>query len=295
MGLFAVSHLAARHGVRVRLRPAAPRGLTALVWIPDALITAQADETLGWPEGQYATAAKPASGSGGWSAFGRHRSSRKPAASEVAASDAAASVSAASAPAGPVLAGPVLAGPVPADPVPADPVPASPVLAGGSVQASATSAGRGPEGSPLVIIPGAAEPVPIFESMASEWFRRGSGMARPGMQGPTEAGAEMRANWNSAADAGWRAAESAATPVRGQVTAAGLPQRIPRANMVPGSVGERRMPASAPPMPAGSAGQARPAGQPRSADTARARLAGFQRGTRRAQASGSETDRPTGP
>jgi hypothetical protein len=31
MGLFAVAHLAARHGVRVRLRPGAPRGLTALV------------------------------------------------------------------------------------------------------------------------------------------------------------------------------------------------------------------------------------------------------------------------
>jgi signal transduction histidine kinase len=39
MGLFAVSHLAARHGVRVRLRQGEPRGLTALVWIPERLIT----------------------------------------------------------------------------------------------------------------------------------------------------------------------------------------------------------------------------------------------------------------
>jgi len=34
MGLFAVSRLAARHGVRVRLQPAAPQGLSALVWLP---------------------------------------------------------------------------------------------------------------------------------------------------------------------------------------------------------------------------------------------------------------------
>jgi signal transduction histidine kinase len=38
MGLYAVSHLAARHGVRVRLRPGSPQGLSALVWLPPALI-----------------------------------------------------------------------------------------------------------------------------------------------------------------------------------------------------------------------------------------------------------------
>jgi hypothetical protein len=39
MGLFVVGRLAARHGVRVRLRPAASGGLTALVWVPDEVIT----------------------------------------------------------------------------------------------------------------------------------------------------------------------------------------------------------------------------------------------------------------
>jgi hypothetical protein len=34
MGLFAVSRLAARNGIRVRLRAAAPQGLSALVWLP---------------------------------------------------------------------------------------------------------------------------------------------------------------------------------------------------------------------------------------------------------------------
>jgi signal transduction histidine kinase len=38
MGLFAVARLAERHRVRVRLRPALPQGLSALVWLPDSLI-----------------------------------------------------------------------------------------------------------------------------------------------------------------------------------------------------------------------------------------------------------------
>ncbi len=39
MGLFVVGRLAARHGIRVRLRPASSGGLTALVWLPDEVIT----------------------------------------------------------------------------------------------------------------------------------------------------------------------------------------------------------------------------------------------------------------
>jgi signal transduction histidine kinase len=38
MGLFAVARLAERHNVQVRLRPATPQGLTALVWLPDSVI-----------------------------------------------------------------------------------------------------------------------------------------------------------------------------------------------------------------------------------------------------------------
>jgi len=36
MGLFAVSRLAARHGVRVRLQAAEPQGVSALVWLPES-------------------------------------------------------------------------------------------------------------------------------------------------------------------------------------------------------------------------------------------------------------------
>jgi signal transduction histidine kinase len=43
MGLFVVARLAARHGIRVRLRPAAAGGLTALVWLPDEVVSHEAD------------------------------------------------------------------------------------------------------------------------------------------------------------------------------------------------------------------------------------------------------------
>jgi hypothetical protein len=38
MGLFVVGRLAARHGIKVRLQPAATGGLTVLVWLPDPVI-----------------------------------------------------------------------------------------------------------------------------------------------------------------------------------------------------------------------------------------------------------------
>jgi hypothetical protein len=37
MGLFVVGRLAARHGIRVRLEHAQPRGLSALVWLPESV------------------------------------------------------------------------------------------------------------------------------------------------------------------------------------------------------------------------------------------------------------------
>ncbi len=46
MGLFVVGRLAARHGVRVRLRHASNGGLTALVWLPDT-VAAQEGAPLG--------------------------------------------------------------------------------------------------------------------------------------------------------------------------------------------------------------------------------------------------------
>jgi anti-sigma regulatory factor (Ser/Thr protein kinase) len=47
MGLFAVSRLAARHGIQVRLRSASPRGLSAQVWLPSSLTGTEAARPAG--------------------------------------------------------------------------------------------------------------------------------------------------------------------------------------------------------------------------------------------------------
>ena len=56
MGLFAVAHLAERHGARVRLRAGSPRGLTALVWLPDSLTERVTRTHGGWPQPSAAQA-----------------------------------------------------------------------------------------------------------------------------------------------------------------------------------------------------------------------------------------------
>ena len=70
MGLFVVARLAARHGIHVRLRPASKGGLTALVWLPDEVITRQGSPSEGHPLGDSGPApaswmeARPAVGGG---------------------------------------------------------------------------------------------------------------------------------------------------------------------------------------------------------------------------------------
>jgi signal transduction histidine kinase len=156
MGLFVVSHLAARHGVRVRLRPGERNGLTALVWIPERLLTRHAPE--GW---------QPAVGTAGQS----H----------------------------------------------------------------------------------------AHETAGTEWF---------GKRTPAYQAGLVR---DSPVDAGWRAAATAAAPAYEGRTTAGLPQRTPRANMIPGTAGEP---------PASEDAGGAPA---RSADRARVQLGAFQRGSQRVE------------
>jgi anti-sigma regulatory factor (Ser/Thr protein kinase) len=50
MGLFAVGRLAQRHGVRVRLRTGTDKGLTALVWLPDAIVNRKSGTSGGYWE-----------------------------------------------------------------------------------------------------------------------------------------------------------------------------------------------------------------------------------------------------
>jgi len=109
--------------------------------------------------------------------------------------------------------------------------------------------------------------LPIFEAVESDWFRT---RRRP----PARAGAAVNTHrtersWISPSDEGWHAAETVLAPAVGGITASGLPQRTPRANLVPGSAGAREY---------------RPATSADSAEVVSNRLASFQRGSRRARA-----------
>jgi signal transduction histidine kinase len=123
--------------------------------------------------------------------------------------------------------------------------------------------------------------LPIFESVESDWFRRGRhGASRAGQ---VTSVASTSGGWTSPADEGWRAAEAAQVPTSGGVTLSGLPKRVPRANLVPGAVGaEAAATSTSAPAPA------------RSATHARDRLASFQRGMREGRAAARDSDEPSG-
>nr|WP_237418200.1 nitrate- and nitrite sensing domain-containing protein [Actinomadura rayongensis] len=106
---------------------------------------------------------------------------------------------------------------------------------------------------------------PIFDAMRSEWFLR-----RP--DAPRD---DPARGWESPADAGFRAAESAASPAGTGRTAAGLPKRVPGRNRVPGAV-TRQDPGAPPAPPEREHGV--------SAAAVRERFAGLQRGVRRGRA-----------
>ncbi|MGW0193067.1 nitrate- and nitrite sensing domain-containing protein [Nonomuraea sp. NPDC003201] len=96
--------------------------------------------------------------------------------------------------------------------------------------------------------------LPIFAAVESAWFGRDSG-----------------ASWGSSkADEGWSAAEAVVEPVRDGQTAAGLPKRVPKANLVPGSA-DTSTPKGVTPMPSVSP------------DRIRNRLSSFQQGFRAAR------------
>ena len=126
-----------------------------------------------------------------------------------------------------------------------------------------------------MIIPPADGPaqgggLPIYESIESDWFRsRGRGMTRPDEPWTGPQPVQPPPTWTSPGDDGWRAAAASITPAIGGMTAAGLPKRVPQANLVPGSASDQ---------------QTRTATMSEAAQIARSRLANFQRGSRRARA-----------
>jgi hypothetical protein len=108
--------------------------------------------------------------------------------------------------------------------------------------------------------------LPIFESVESDWFR--ARRTAPAHAGATVDPHGAERSWISPGDEGWRAAETILAPAVGGITSSGLPRRTPKANLVPGSAGAR---------------EDRPARAADSADVVSKRLAGFQRGSRRAR------------
>ncbi len=135
---------------------------------------------------------------------------------------------------------------------------------------------------PISREPASREPVPAASS-ASGWFRN---RPSPETASPS-AGGGM-----SAAD-GWagglQAAQIIANPVRGDRMVAGMPVRVPHANLLPGSV-DGGQPAAGRPGD-GHGGQATL--PQRSPELARSRLSGFQRGARRAEGQTSPAEMRT--
>jgi hypothetical protein len=337
MGLFVVARLAARHGIRVRLRPADSGGLIALVWLPDEAITRESadgpmprrrpidsDHSGPWPVMDETGAG---TGDGGRGTVEHEVSvARRPRFAPLRADGDMAN-------SGPLsVTGPVprpestwatTTGPLPAfrdsSPSAAEPEtgPATPpdgtLAVGGrdatQAHSSPTASGplsssasgplsspnsTGPLSSPLgspsspprspsgAVVPPAADAeeqnwLPIFETVESDWFRR----VRRAVSTPSQPQEVGSGSWASPADEGWQAAEVVHAPSSAGMTSAGLPKRVPKANLVPGT-------AAAP-----AVGQAaRAAASVRSAAVTRDRFASYQRGVLRgrAVASGAGSD-----
>ncbi|WP_327044473.1 nitrate- and nitrite sensing domain-containing protein [Microbispora sp. NBC_01189] len=314
MGLFVVGRLGMRHGIRVQLRPHDGGGLTAMVLLPESLMggasypeqayagafapawSGQPGQSSGWngrPQGLPAPAAQPALPAARQPGmFSRTRpfdplpgeaTGPIPAVSGPAFPDPAFSGSpfSGSAFSDPTISGPIGAqsgafsvntGPVP---MPSGPGAAQtgPTQFGPAQTGPVYGAPVGTGGAPPA--PPAEEFLPIFASVESAWFRR------------TPATDTGPADWQreQATDAGWQAAAAAAEkPAWEGTTTSGLPKRVPKANLVPGSADS-----TGPQQPQAAQTQHTPQTQqtprpPLSPDRARSRLSSFQQGVRQGRA-----------
>ncbi|WP_344127495.1 nitrate- and nitrite sensing domain-containing protein [Saccharopolyspora halophila] len=142
--------------------------------------------------------------------------------------------------------------------------------------------------------------LPIYEAVLSQWFRESDVDEAPAAAEPEPAEPEQAPlpdttpaepepvdevprtttpdpGWGSA-DVGWKAAEALLqTPEVQETTSAGLPKRVPKTNLVPGSAA-----------PQTSQQPRKKAAQPRSADAVRGRMANFQQGVTRGRHSKSD-------
>jgi signal transduction histidine kinase len=184
---------------------------------------------------------------------------------------------------------------------------AADAAAGGPGQEGPGAEGDAADGQVTVPPVGQEQRLPIFDSLESDWFRRSGktltaqrpqgaqaaqgtaaqGTAAQGTaaQGTAAQGTAAQGTWTSPADEGWRAAQVVASPAAGETTQAGLPRRVPRANLVPGSVGNGGA--------QGSQGSNETEAEPvRSPDAVRSRMASFQRGVREGRAATPQIEEP---
>jgi signal transduction histidine kinase len=261
VGLLVVARLAARHGIGVRLQPADFGGLTALVWLPDEVLT-----------GPGAMAARL----GGFAGAGSRRGLRE---AVLSPGDAAAQRTVATARFAPQPGD--IRGEVPDERRGAadQPDPELPNAPAKDITAAPVSQDAGAAADNVIMPPvgdlKGERRLPVFNAVESRWFSEGrSAPSLPGNAAATPS------RWSSPADAGWRAASAADSPSSAGSTTAALPKRLPNANLIPGSI-----PSTEPVMPN------------RSPAAARERLAALQRGagqgratTRQTPASGEDED-----
>jgi signal transduction histidine kinase len=172
---------------------------------------------------------------------------------------------------------------------------AADAAAGGPRQEGPGAEGDAADSQVTVPPVGQEQRLPIFDSLESDWFRRsgktlaaqrpqGAQAAQPIAQGTAQG--TVQGTWTSPADEGWRAAQVVASPAAGETTQAGLPRRVPRANLVPGSVGNGGA--------QGSQGSNETEAETpvRSPDAVRSRMASFQRGVREGRAATPQIEEP---
>jgi hypothetical protein len=299
MGLFAVSRLAARHGIRVRLRPVSPQGLSALVWLPGTLTGREAGVGYGDPP-QVAGQGDGQARMAGRRLSGRHRNGLRGAEERQlgigAGEDEESAVASsnwfrpkrASTATGPQQ---VVGGVVPQQP---GGVPSRSGMGGWSEGGRGNGEGAGGWDN--------GEAAGGWGNGRGAGWQEDRGAGGWGNEAASWGGGEAP-GWQNGG-AGWRNGQAVGPPVQGEHTAAGLPTRIPRANLFPGSAagGPNRDaatgdPGALPPWNQAPAGYdspvaaddtqppafPRPGTPRRSAEQARTRLSGFQLGSRDAQ------------
>jgi signal transduction histidine kinase len=232
MGLFVVARLAERQGIQVRLRPSPSGGVAALVKLPAGVV--------------------------------QYTDSGSEEAEPVGSAFTPTADSAAAAPTPPPATEPARRGaelvspraePAPreAEPGPREAEPPPPPAA------EPTPARVRGQRSPRVRRPRRTHPgtspdrPPIFQELQSEWFKRPASVDRVASSVPAGVDPESSAetvdpaedaaatpapapdSWQSPGDEGWRAAAALNEQSDTDLTAAGLPKRVPGRNLVPGS------------------------------------------------------------